>query len=65
MSTPTHIPLPSKVSHVACGWDHVVIYNDSEAYGWGAHEKGALGYYPEQVMHNYIVRKVPLLVEKN
>ena len=50
---------------MACGWDHVVIYNDSEAYGWGAHEKGALGYYPEQVMHNYIVRKVPLLVEKN
>ena len=32
------------ITNIVCGYTHAIAYNSKEAYGWGEHRLGALGY---------------------
>jgi RCC1 and BTB domain-containing protein len=43
-NTPTHVPLPSQVVNVACGWYHTLVTTESHGvYAWGSNGDGELG----------------------
>jgi alpha-tubulin suppressor-like RCC1 family protein len=49
---------------IACGMSHVIVYNKKEAYGWGDHHSGALGYEPTNIVNPAMPRKLPLLIAR-